>query len=546
MKSINKNTLKKEFDNIKNKDCKLSDLSYGSHKKAWWVCDKGHSYLASVANRSHGKGCPICANRKILTGYNDLNTVNPTLAKEWSKLNQIRSNQVTANSGKKVYWVCKNGHEWQAVIANRNKGKGCPYCKNKLVSDTNNLKFMYPALSKQWDFSKNINGPELITSGSNKKVWWTCEYGHSFNSSVVNRVKGRGCPKCASELKTSFPEQSIYYYVKKLFPDSKNRFIVGKKEIDVYIPETKTGIEYDGIYYHSSLDSKKKERLKDSYFKKIGIRIIRVKESNINKVLLNTIKFDFRNRKDFEEAIKILISKLSKKIINIDIDQDYDFILAQYKTQIKVNKLTDAKLIKEWNNEKNNNLKPEFFDKNSNKKVWWKCEFGHEWLSTVANRSQGLKCPVCSNQKVLTGFNDLATTNPELLKEWDYRKNKENPRNIIGNKDLKVWWKCEKGHTFDATIYKRKNGQKCPYCSGRKVISGVNDITITNPKLASEWNYEKNKESPKNFKSGSNKKVWWKCNYCSYEFQAVINNRHRQNSKCPSCKNKQVKNLIKS
>jgi Zn finger protein HypA/HybF involved in hydrogenase expression len=536
MRSIYKKMLKKEFDSIKNNNFNLSDLSYGSHRKVWWICNKGHSYLASVANRNHGKGCPICANRKVLAGYNDLNTVNPFLAKEWSQRNQISSKQVTANSGKKVYWVCKNGHEWLAVIANRNKGKGCPYCKNKLVSNTNNFKFMYPNLSKQWDTSKNALGPELFTSGSSKKVWWICDYGHSYDSSIVNRVKGRGCPKCASESKTSFPEQSIYYYIKKLFPQSKNRFLIKKKEIDIYIPDIKVGIEYDGIYYHSSQDSKKKEILKDNFFKKKGIRVIRVKESSINKVLLNTIKFDYRNRKDFEEAIKILIIKISKKIIDVNIDRDYDSILGQFKTQIKVNKLTNAKLINEWNYEKNKNLKPEFFDKNSNKKVWWKCHFGHEWLSTVANRSHGLKCPVCSNQKVLTGFNDFATTNLELLSEWDYNKNKENPRNIIGNKDIKVWWRCEKGHTFDATIYKRKNGQKCPYCSGRKVISGVNDLTLTNPSLALEWNYDRNKENPNEFKAGSNKKVWWKCNHCKHEFQAVINNRHRQNSKCPNCK----------
>jgi hypothetical protein len=55
-------------------------LTLGSNKKAWWKCSKGHEWQASIGHRSQGRGCPYCSNQKVLRGYNDLQTVNPTLA----------------------------------------------------------------------------------------------------------------------------------------------------------------------------------------------------------------------------------------------------------------------------------------------------------------------------------------------------------------------------------------------------------------------------------------------------------------------------------
>ena len=74
----------------------------------------------------------------------------------------------------------------------------------------------------------------------------------------------------------------------------------------------------------------------------------------------------------------------------------------------------------EWNFEKNGDMSPEMFMPGSHKAVWWKCKSGHEWESTIHNRTSGHNCPYCSNQKVLIGYNDYKTVYPELLSEWDY------------------------------------------------------------------------------------------------------------------------------
>ena len=58
----------------------------------------------------------------------------------------------------------------------------------------------------------------------------------------------------------------------------------------------------------------------------------------------------------------------------------------------------------------------------SNVKVWWLGQCGHEWQASTSHRYRGRGCPYCCNNAVLPGFNDLSTTNPNLAKEWDYSK----------------------------------------------------------------------------------------------------------------------------
>ena len=174
---------------------------------------------------------------------------------------------------------------------------------------------------------------------------------------------------------------------------------------------------------------------------------------------------------------------------------------------------SNPEIAKEWNYEKNGNLRPEHFLANSSKKVWWKCQKGHEWQATIGSRNIGRGCPYCSGLFAIKGENDLQTVNPTLAKEWDYEKNNDlTPMEVLPNSEKKVWWKCDKGHEWQAIIGNRNKGQGCPYCSGRYAIKGKNDLQTINPTLADEWNYEKNNAlTPTDVTPGSNKKVWWKC-----------------------------------
>ena len=336
--------LAKEWNYEKNASLRPEHVLANSQKKVWWKCDKGHEWQATIASRNVGSNCPICSGQKVLTGYNDLATTNPELAKEWNyERNANLSPEIlTGNSGKKVWWKCVKGHEWIASVIHRNNGSGCPICSGKKVLiGYNDLATINPTLAKEWNYEKNGNlKPEDCTANSGKKVWWKCGNGHEWMVSISHRSNGTDCPYCSG------------------------RFAI-KGEND-----------------------------------------------------LTTI---------------------------------------------------NPTLAKEWNYERNGNLRPEDFTANSGKKVWWKCDKGHEWQATIANRNRGRGCPYCTNQKVLKGFNDLETTNPELVKEWNYERNVElKPEQFTHGSEKRVWWICKKGHEWQAVIHSRSKGAGCPYCSGRK------------------------------------------------------------------------------
>ena len=107
-----------------------SMVTSGSGKNVWWKCKKGHEWKAAICDRKRGNGCPYCSGKKVVIGETDLLTVNPLLASEWhpTRNKDLLPSQVSANSGKTVWWKCKKGHEWKAKIYSRNNGCGCPEC----------------------------------------------------------------------------------------------------------------------------------------------------------------------------------------------------------------------------------------------------------------------------------------------------------------------------------------------------------------------------------------------------------------------------------
>ena len=133
MNSVEK--LKREWHIEKNKPLTIDDLSKGSSKNVWWRCEKGHEWQARFSNRVNGTDCPYCTGRKVLTGFNDLATINEEIAAEWhpDKNNGLLPSEVLPHSNITVWWQCVFGHEWKAKINNRTSfGNGCPYCAGKV------------------------------------------------------------------------------------------------------------------------------------------------------------------------------------------------------------------------------------------------------------------------------------------------------------------------------------------------------------------------------------------------------------------------------
>ena len=401
--------LTKEWHPTKNGKLSPEYVKTGSEKKVWWLCKKEHEWEMSVKNRVNGQECPFCAGKRACFD-NCLQTLNPELAKQWhpTKNGDLTPNDVTMGSDKKIWWMCEKGHRWEARIPDRAKGD-CPYCSGNRVCFDNCLQTLNPELSKQWHPTKNDDlTPSDVTTGSKKKVWWMCEKEHEWEATVNGRSSGNGCPFCSG-----------------------------------------------------------------------------------NKVCI-------------ENCLQTL----------------------------------NPQLARQWHPTKNGDLTPDNVSTGSNKKVWWRCEKGHDWEAAVSSRVSGRGCPYCSGQRVCID-NCLQTVNFELAKQWHPSKNDDlTPADVSAGSTKKIWWVCKKGHEWEAPVNNRQSGSGCPFCSGNKVCI-ENCLQTLNPQLAKQWHPTRNEKlSPSDVTVGSKKKIWWICEK-GHEWEASVNNR-ANGTGCPYCAGRRV------
>jgi len=143
-----------------------------------------------------------------------------------------------------------------------------------------------------------------------------------------------------------------------------------------------------------------------------------------------------------------------------------------------------VELLDQWDYEKNGDLPPKDVARVCNYNAHWKCKDGHEFQTTVRHRTScGRGCPYCSGGCALSGENDLATMFPQIAEEWDFERNGDVlPSCIKPGSKYNVYWRCEKNHSYQETVYNRtKKMVRFPYCFGRKVLVGFNDITTLCP-----------------------------------------------------------------
>ena len=336
-----------QWDQERNAPLTPETISYGSKRKVWWRCSKGHEWLAPPYARTGSEtGCPYCAGKLPIPGETDLGTLFPNLTREWhpTKNGSLTPDQVLPGSHQKVWWRCANGHDWIAQVKSRVSGCGCPVCANKIVEPARtDLATVAPAVAAQWHPAKNGTlTPQDVLPGTTRKVWWLCEKGHVWQASVYARaLRGAECPYCAG---------------KRVQP--------GENDLATLYPE----------------------------------------------------------------------------------------IAAQ------------------WHPAKNGPLTPDQVTPSSNRKVWWRCERGHDYLAWIAGRTrQGSGCPYCAGTKVLPGFNDLATRVPQIAAQWHPTFNGAlTPSMVTPGSHRKVWWQCSEGHVWKAVVHSRAGPQKCgcPVCAG--------------------------------------------------------------------------------
>jgi len=161
---------------------------------------------------------------------------------------------------------------------------------------------------------------------------------------------------------------------------------------------------------------------------------------------------------------------------------------------------------KYWDYSRNKGLTPDMFSVASYKKVWWKCKRGHNWQDKIRIQIRKEGCPLCRVYK-----NSLAVNFKGLLKEWDYVKNKIDPRYVFKYGAKKVWWKCKDNprHKWRDMIRTRTwDDHQCPICK----IPLKKSIFKKDKRLQKLWHPTKNgKLTTIDITPHGHKKVWWKC-----------------------------------
>lgn len=400
-----------EWDNSKN-TLKPEEVLAGSKQKIWWLCKKGHSYEATVAHRTNGSNCPYCVNQKILKGYNDLQTLMPEIAEDWDyDKNVKRPDEVSFGSPKRVWWKCKKGHEYEMTINHRTHGTNCPYCYGRYaVKGETDLTITNPELCKEWDYEKNILNPSDVTKYSNKKIWWICEKGHSWKTTVSNRSYGKGCPHCRN-IGTSIAEQFLYFAIKQKFKNVTNREKISGYEYDITVEDIKLLIEYDGYYYHEILDDKSErtlQKIENAHNEDYCFLRVVEKEDAADIVMVdNEIMYKPKGKiNDLVRIFELIIDYINAsyslhicKELPSDIEQKARENAAKerFENSLAVKR---PDIAFEWNTKRNGKLSPTQFTVNSNEKVWWKCNNAHEWPAVIGSRTRyNLCCPKCLEMK---------------------------------------------------------------------------------------------------------------------------------------------------
>lgn len=342
-----------EWDYDNNKAIKPTDVLASSQQKVWWQCSKcGYKWQAKISNRAVlNRGCPCCANKIVVTGINDLATTHPEIAKEWhpTKNGDLMPQNVVHGTGKKVWWLCPQGHEYQATVLHRTQDNGtsCPICNS----------------GRQTSFAEQA-------------VYY---YIKKFYPDAINRYTAD---------------------------------FLGRMELDIFIPSINCAIEYDGEAWHRGDVKLKREEKKYKICRDKNIKLIRLREEDAPMTAFiaddQWIKKDLYKTENLEYIIIELLKNLNyrgiKCPVNVNIKRDKQKIL-QYKTIEKRNSLGDKypNIAKEWHPTKNGELTPCMFKPRSDHKVWWLCpECGNEYKATIGHRTAKKKptgCPKCGIEK---------------------------------------------------------------------------------------------------------------------------------------------------
>ena len=424
------------------------NVSPKSCRSAWWRCSscgkEGTSRISEVVNKGN-RVCRSCTQMLSAASLNSLESKCPELAKEWNySRNKFLPSQISSCSNLKMWWIGRCGHEWEAATNNRYRGDGCPFCSGHKVCVENCLATTHPKLSKEWHPTKNGNiAPTDITAGSKKKIWWKKSCGHEWDEMATTRINNKsGCPFCSNHrvdldncLATTHPKLSEEWH------PTKNNI----KPTDITAGSGCLVWWKCNIAEDHEWEAAPATRISDRWNGNgcPCCRGLKVVVSNCLSTTHPHLVKEWHPTKNGKLTPYDIVAGSRKKVwwkCPIADDHEWEAVVFSRsrtfgcgcpccygKKAVESNCLatTHPRLIKEWNFDKNNFL-PTKVVAGSNKLIWWKCKYGHEWkigVNSRTSKSPPTGCPQCNESKGEKRVAEiLNTTGFKFVKEFRFMK----------------------------------------------------------------------------------------------------------------------------
>jgi hypothetical protein len=385
----------------------------GSEKSYWFKCPEGHSFKIALASKSRGRGCNVCSGKVVLEGVNDLLSQRPEIAARLDPSSGLDPSKILAGTGRNLPFLCAKGHLWKVPPKRIRSQDSCAICSNQqLVLGINSLEILRPDLLSEFHKTKNVLSFDQLSPSDKRKVWWQCSKGHEWDQSVQLR-RAAGCPICrnlrvnpgVNDLLSQFSNIASEWDYEKNLPIQ---------------PDLIAATSRKRVWWRCALGHSWQATLSTRTLRGFGCPVCagRVVQAGFNDLV--TLYPDVANQLDESK------SKLSASAVH----------------------------------------------PGSHKRLWWRCleDELHNWQASVYSVVVlGSGCPVCTNQKIIAGVNDLATHHPQIAAEWHPTLNGglKPSESAPSSTSLKIWWQCQinSDHIWKTSPAVRVRGSGCPGCS---------------------------------------------------------------------------------
>ena len=516
------------------------------NEKAYWKCEHGHRFERIVFNMSRGNTtCPECKKRSTMV------ISKPEIMKFWDKEKNTLDPEITpARSNEYAWFKCpKCGYSWRTQICGRLRTDKCPACEtnNVIRKGVNDFRTVSPQLAL--DTSDELN-PDIdlnkLGIGSKTRIHWKCHIcGFEWDAPIhgrAHRYNGNNgiaaCPACAKVRRkdgydVDYPELVPLYSPNNPIPLNEVR---GVKAKFLWICP-KHG----------------------EYEQKLGHMIRALKNGTIGCPYCNGFKVRREDSAGAKapELIKEWASSNESTLYEYAPNSKYLATWCcpdcgtKWKAPIYVRVQGYGKCPTCYGNKTFKERYPEleqYYAKDNDlpfeKAVIsdttprnWICEHGHEFEDSFYKiHKRGYRCPYCESVKALQGFNDFATLEPVISKDYDEEKNGNTAGDVLIT-NRPVYFKCKNGHSFKRPIIQHiKSNGKCPVCANKRIEKGINDLATTNPEIATLLS-PNNERKADTLLPSFKLKVAWICPTCNGEYYAPVEDMVNGLAECPYCNN---------